>query len=78
MIFGRLRYECKKQTVFTACHIFFVNINMHKTADQFDIIHRVKSVIKTLLIAVAYALFLIFSNLQQKCILISELMLEKH
>lgn len=33
---------------------------MQKTEDQFDIIQRVKSVIKILLIVIAYALFLIF------------------
>lgn len=78
MSFGRLRCQSKKQTVFKACHLFSLNINMHKTEDQFDIIQRVKSTLKILLIAVAYALFLIFSNLQEKCVLISELMLEKH
>lgn len=32
---------------------------MQKTEEQFDVIHRVKSVTKILLIAIAYALFLI-------------------
>lgn len=48
--------------LFKACHIFSLNIDVHQTEDQFDIIRRVKSTLKILLIAVAYALFLICSK----------------